>query len=279
MNLEKEIFNIYLEDIVPNRFQPREAFDEASLEELANSIKEHGVIQPIIVRKLGDKFEIIAGERRYRASKLSGLQTIPAIVREAQDKEAASIALVENLQRKDLSAIEEARAYNTILSIEAITQEELAKTLGITQSTIANKIRLLNLFEPAQLAILNNEITERHARALLNIKDPNLQEQFVNRIKTNNLTVAQVETEIKNLNIKVAKVYEDKEPEEEVEVLDFDSVVTPIPIENKNNLYDIRFAVNNVRQAIQNTEKFGFKINTEETEDDSSYQIVIKIDK
>ena len=145
MNLEKEVFELNINDIMPNRFQPREIFDEQALNELALSIKEHGVIQPIIVRKIGDKYEIIAGERRYRASQLAGKTTIPALVRDIDDKETAKIALLENLQRSDLTPIEEAKTYQTILKLDNITQEELAANLGKSQSTVANKLRLLNL--------------------------------------------------------------------------------------------------------------------------------------
>ena len=118
MNLEKEVFELELADILPNRFQPREKFDDTDLQELATSIREHGVIQPIIVRKVGDKYEIIAGERRFRASQLAGRTTIPAIIRNIDDKESAKIALLENLQRKNLTSIEEARTYQTILKLD-----------------------------------------------------------------------------------------------------------------------------------------------------------------
>lgn len=129
-NIENKVVYLRLDDILPNRFQPRENFDEADLEELANSIKEHGVIQPIIVRQVGDKYELIAGERRTKASALAGLTTIPAIIRNMDDKESAKISLLENLQRKNLSAIEEARTYKRIKELDNMTQEELAKTLG-----------------------------------------------------------------------------------------------------------------------------------------------------
>ena len=126
---ENKIQFLKIEDIIPNRFQPRERFDEEGLEDLADSIKEHGVIQPIIVRKLGDKYELIAGERRTKASSLAGLTTIPAIVREMDDKESAKVSLLENLQRKNLTAIEEAKTYKRILQLDNMTQEELARTM------------------------------------------------------------------------------------------------------------------------------------------------------
>ena len=148
--MDKEVVELYLDDIIPNRFQPREVFNEEALKELAESIKAHGVIQPIIVRKLGDKYEIIAGERRYKASVLAGLTKIPAIIRNLDDKEASKVALLENLQRKDLTPIEEARTYQKILELDSITQEELGRTMGKSQGAIANKMRLLSLPDEVQ---------------------------------------------------------------------------------------------------------------------------------
>ena len=129
-NKENEVVYLHLDDIIPNRFQPRQVFDEKALKELAVSIKEHGVIQPIIVRNIGNKYEIIAGERRYKASAMAGLTTIPAIVRNLDDKESSKVALLENLQRKNLNPIEEAKTYQKILELDQMTQEELAKTMG-----------------------------------------------------------------------------------------------------------------------------------------------------
>lgn len=420
MNLEKEVFEININDIMPNRFQPREIFDEQALNELSLSIKEHGVIQPIIVRKIGDKYEIIAGERRFRASQLAGKQTIPALIRDIDDKEAAKIALLENLQRSDLTPIEEAKTYQTILKLDNITQEELAANLGKSQSTVANKLRLLNLAEEVQTALLNKQISERHARSLLNV--PNLEEQkkLLNQVIINRLTVRQLDEEIMSLTGK-KPVEEPKEeikqpevsPTTNLENKEMDSLqqVTPVTIptpneqtvptmepnqptppeevqtapknifdmlreqslqpENKispeepqpipvpsnptisnenvnqqapisipvintttpentnqpttpvvntvgiqneqvssiptinqqettnspqpisenietqpkqeennyNQVYDLRFAINNVRQAVQNTEKFGFNIDVQEFDLDNVYQIIIKIDK
>ena len=201
MNLGKEIFELELKDIMPNRFQPREVFDDSALEELSQSIKEHGVIQPIVVRKVGDKYEIIAGERRYRASLLAGKETIPAIVSPMDDKEAAKVALIENLQRKDLSAIEEAKTYQTILKLDSMTQEELAQNLGKSQSAIANKLRLLNLDDEVQTALLNGELSERHARSLLNLESKEAQKAMLKKIIENRLTVRQLDEEIAAGNI------------------------------------------------------------------------------
>ena len=172
MENNSEIVQLYLDDIIPNRFQPREVFDDQALKELAVSIKEHGVIQPIIVRQVENKYEIIAGERRYKASTMAGLTKIPAIVKNLDDKESSKVALIENLQRKDLTPIEEARTYQKILELEgAMTQEELAATMGKTQSSVSNKLRLLALPEEIQDALLKEKISERNARSLLNIND------------------------------------------------------------------------------------------------------------
>ena len=421
MNLEKELFELNINDIMPNRFQPREIFDEQALNELALSIKEHGVIQPIIVRKIGDKYEIIAGERRYRASQLAGKTTIPALVRDIDDKETAKIALLENLQRSDLTPIEEAKTYQTILKLDNITQEELAANLGKSQSTVANKLRLLNLAEEVQTALLNKQISERHARSLLNV--PNLEEQkkLLNQVIMNRLTVRQLDDEImaltgkkpqeeqqiehqnksvleENINkmendivanapqpqeqtpvsvnnnqqepqiVTMPNEIKETQPEVQTEIKAepqtskpniFDMLrqestqdtaieqpsipkvdintdvqnqslntneqpikteqsiniptitetqpqeiktlqeqtsvgvnanqpepqIVTIPNESKeeqpsyNQEYDLRFAINNVRQAVQNTEKFGFNIDVQEFDLDNVYQIIIKIDK
>ncbi|MCI8346392.1 MAG: ParB/RepB/Spo0J family partition protein [Bacilli bacterium] len=193
----EEVVYLYLDDIIPNRFQPREVFEEKPLKELAVSIKEHGVIQPIIVRKVNDKYEIIAGERRYKASALAGLTKIPAIIRELDDKESSKVALLENLQRKNLNPIEEAKTYQKILEIDEMTQEELAKTMGKSQSSVANKLRLLSLSDEIQQALLQDKISERHARTLLNVKDPREQQELLNEIINTKMTVRQLESKIK----------------------------------------------------------------------------------
>ncbi len=192
-----EIVYLYLDDIIPNRFQPRQVFDEKALKELAVSIKEHGVIQPIIVRNIGNKYEIIAGERRYKASALAGLTKIPAIIRNLDDKESSKVALLENLQRKNLNPIEEARTYQKILELDQMTQEELAKTMGKSQSSVANKLRLLSLSEDVQNALLKEQISERHARALLNISDSKEQKNMLKEVITKKMTVRELEETIK----------------------------------------------------------------------------------
>lgn len=195
--MQNEVIELYLDDIIPNRFQPREKFDEEALKELSTSIKEHGVIQPIIVRKIGEKYEIIAGERRYKASSLAGLTKIPAIIRNLDDKEASKVALLENLQRKDLTAIEEARTYQKILELDSMTQEQLGQTMGKSQAAIANKLRLLALTDEVQEALLNDEISERHARSLLNVENANEQVEMLNKIIRNRMTVRELDQAIK----------------------------------------------------------------------------------
>lgn len=205
MNHENEIVNVRIDEIIPNRFQPRLAFDEKELNELADSIKMHGIIQPLVLRRIGDKYEIIAGERRYKASVLAGLTQVPAVIMNIDDQKSAEVAVVENLQRKDLTAIEEAQSYKKILDMGYLTQEELATRMGVAQSTIANKLRLLNLTIPVKEALLHNKISERHARSLLNITDNNLQISMLNRIIAERLTVRQTDEEINKLLGKTPK--------------------------------------------------------------------------
>ena len=196
-----EVVYLYLDDIIPNRFQPREVFDDQALKELAISIKEHGVIQPIIVRKVENKYEIIAGERRYKASTMAGLTKIPAIIKNLDDKESSKVALIENLQRRDLTPIEEARTYQKILELEdGMTQEQLAHTMGKTQSVVSNKLRLLALPDEVQDALLKEKISERHARSLLNILNKNDQIKMLDKIIAEKMTVRELDKEIKEIN-------------------------------------------------------------------------------
>lgn len=234
IKMDKEVVELYLDDIIPNRFQPREIFNEEALKELSDSIKAHGVIQPIIVRKLGDKYEIIAGERRYKATAMAGLTKIPAIIRNLDDKEAAKVALLENLQRKDLTAIEEARTYQKILEIDNMTQEELGKTMGKSQAAIANKMRLLSLPDEIQEALLNEKISERHARSLLNLDTPEEQIKMLNKIIDNRLTVRELDNEIKLEKGEVLPVPNNVDLIEDgakVEVLDNDNEIKIEPPE------------------------------------------------
>ena len=198
------VIEVDINEILPNRFQPRIQFDEEEILELSDSIKEHGVIQPLVVRTIGDKYEIIAGERRYKASVLAGKETVPVIVKNLNDKDSAEIALIENIQRKNLTPIEEALSYKKILDMGYITQENLASKLGKSQSAVANKIRLLNLSDEVQEALLENKISERHARSLLKLTAVKQQNEMLNRIISERLTVRRADEEIekiKNLSV------------------------------------------------------------------------------
>ena len=199
MEFEKKVVELDVNDVLPNRFQPRIKFNEDSINELCESIKEHGVIQPIVVRAMGDKYEIIAGERRYKASLLAGKQTIPSVITDLNDKDSAEVALIENVQRKDLTPIEEAISYKKILDMGYLTQDELATKLGKTQSTVANKLRLLNLNEDVQEAVLEEKISERHARSLLRISNLQQQKEMLDKIIENRWTVRKTDEEINSL--------------------------------------------------------------------------------
>ena len=250
MNTETkdEVVYLYLDDIIPNRFQPREIFDEKALKELAVSIKEHGVIQPIIVRSVNGKYEIIAGERRYKASALAGMTKIPAIIRNLDDKESSKVALLENLQRKNLNPIEEARTYQKILEIDQMTQDELAKTMGKSQSAIANKLRLLALPDEIQDALLKEQISERHARTLLNISDPTEQKNMLKKVISNKMTVRALEEEISKMNPPKAETSEPMAIPE----------VSPDGILSRNNLInEVPITPTSVDLPTSESEKYG----------------------
>ena len=232
MDFEKKVVELDVNDILPNRFQPRIKFNEDSINELCDSIREHGVIQPIVVRKMGDKFEIIAGERRFKASLLAGKMTIPAVVTELNDKDSAEVALIENVQRRDLTPIEEAISYKKILDMGYLTQEDLAIKLGKTQSTVANKLRLLNLTEDVQEALLEEKISERHARSLLKLTNPAQQREMLENIITNRLTVRKTDDAI-------AKVLKGDSVQEE----NLNDKVNNI---SNLNTFDSNLSVNNV---------------------------------
>ena len=196
--MKKEIVRIKLNKIIPNKNQPRLDFYDDSIKGLAESIKQNGLLQPVTVRKNGDKYELIAGERRYRASLLNGASDIEAIIMESSDEESANLALIENLQREDLNAIEQAMAMRRIMSSEGLTQNELAKRLGYRQSTVANKLRLLKLPEYIKQAISHGTITERHARALLNVPEDKLEEVYLT-ITNRQYNVSKTEEYIREL--------------------------------------------------------------------------------
>ena len=185
--------------ILPNPAQPRKDFDQAALESLAQSIKENGLLQPVTVRRENGGYTLIAGERRLRACKLAGLKEIPAIVTECAPEDSAVLALLENLQRKDLQMFEQANALVNLLREWHITQEEAAKRLGISQSYLANKLRLLKLSPEEQSEILEYKLTERHARALLRLEEPELQRMAARHVAEQGLTVARTEEYVEAL--------------------------------------------------------------------------------
>ncbi|WP_077616221.1 nucleoid occlusion protein [Caenibacillus caldisaponilyticus] len=247
--------------IVPNRYQPRTVFNDDKIEELAQTIETHGMIQPIVVRKCEDgKYEIIAGERRWRAVSHLGWEKVPAIIKEYDDKQTAAVALIENLQREELTPIEEAMAYAKLLDIHGLTQESLAQQLGKGQSTIANKLRLLKLPASVQNALLEKKISERHARALLALKDsPEKQEKLLQEIIEKQLNVKQTEMRIKSmLGTKPEKKRSRK------------SVVL-----NK----DVRIAVNTIRRSVNMVTETGIQIDTDEADMGDYYQFTIRIPK
>lgn len=238
MNPPKEILQIPIEDIIPNRFQPRISFDEKALNDLSASIKQHGIIQPLVVRRLGEKYEIIAGERRYKAATMAGLTSVPAVITVIDDKTSAEVALVENVQRKDLTAIEEARSYKNLIDKNGMTQEEVAKKMGLSQSAIANKLRLLNLSEKVQGALLNEQISERHARSLLVLNNFEEQDKWLDKILAERLTVRQLDTLLKR----------ETEEEEDVPLVNMNQNIEDI----KTNATDI---VSQVTESINTNDE------------------------
>lgn len=250
---------IQISRIVPNRFQPRTIFNQEKIDELARTIHTHGIIQPIVVREIDEEqFEIIAGERRFRAIQQLGWETIPAIVKNLNDTETASIALIENLQREELSPIEEALAYAKLIDLHQLTQEALAQRLGKGQSTVANKLRLLKLPEEIQEGMMQKKITERHARSLIPLKDPQLQIQIMNEVIEKNLNVKQTEERVvKLLNKTKSK---------------------PRP-KRRAISKDMRIAVNTIKQSLNMVSNSGIKLDTEEEDFEDFYRITIKIPK
>ena len=263
----EEVIKLPIDQIVPNRFQPRTIFDDGKIEELSRTIHTHGVIQPIVVRKTSEnQYEIIAGERRYRAMKKLQWTEVPAIVRNLTDKETASIALIENLQREELTAIEEAVAYQKLLELHELTQEALAQRLGKGQSTVANKLRLLRLPDEVQQAILRRKISERHARALIAIKDQPLQLEILQQTVDNDWNVRQLEEQIQAILHPVTDEQEESVPKK----------AKP---KRKAISKDVRIALNTIKQSLTMVTKSGITVKTEEEDTEEYYQITVKIPK
>ena len=253
---ERQIVILNIDDILPNRFQPRIKFNDQAINELAESIKIYGVIQPIVVRKISDKYEIIAGERRYKAATLAGKTTIPAIVTTLDDRNGAEIALIENIQREDLSPIEEAKAYQTLMKQYHYSQNELAKIVGKKQSTIANKLRLLKLNDDVIFAVDKKQITERHARAMLSV-DKDKQVEILKEVLKRKLNVAQTESLIQ------------KKPK----------IKKPKPNQKKSISKNVKIALNTIQQATDMIERTGIQLNKEIVDLDEEYIITIRIKK
>ncbi len=193
-----DIVMIDVERIIPNPYQPRQIFDDQSLEDLATSIKQYGILQPITVRKNEDQFELIMGERRFRAAQLVDLTSIPAIVLEVGNQDSAVVALIENLQRVDLTFIEEAESYKKLIELHGITQSELSKKVGKSQSTISNKMRILKLENHILDTFKQSSLSERHARSLLRLGDLKEQEKVLKNVIAKNLNVKETEKLVEN---------------------------------------------------------------------------------
>jgi len=246
-----EIVKIPLNKIKPNINQPRLDFDDESISGLALSIKESGLLQPITVRKTKTGYELIAGERRYRACLLNKQETIDAIVLDKSDEESANLALIENIQREDLNAIEQAMAMQRLMINEDLTQQELAERLGYRQSTIANKIRLLKLPDYIKKAIASNIITERHARAMLKVKQENLREVFDTVVKKN-YTVSKTEEYVKGITQRS---------------------------KNRGVSNNVKIGLNTITQAYEMCKKSGLDCDMNTTEYQDDIKIVIKFKK
>jgi ParB family chromosome partitioning protein len=202
---------IEIDKIFPNEYQPRKHFDEESLKELADSIREHGIVQPLVVRKQGMFYQLVAGERRWRAAKIVGLKEVPVVIKDLDDQEVMEIALIENLQREDLNPIEEAKAYKTLIEQFNLTQEEIAKKIGKSRSVIANSIRLLNLDERVQDMLVQGKLTVGHAKVILSISSKTLQYEAAKRIIEEELNVRETEKLVKNLLGQKEKAKEKKD--------------------------------------------------------------------
>ena len=259
----KQIQDIELDKIVPNRYQPRREFSDDSIKELAETLDKDGLLQPIVVREDGeDHYEIIAGERRYRAAKSLNWETIPAIVNNMNDDQAASLALIENLQREDLNPIDEAKAYTNLMKLNDLTQTALAKDMGKSQSYVANKLRLLKLDDDVQKALIEGKITARHGRALLNLRDDD-QERVLKEIEDKGLNVKQTEEIAKDVDAYFNPKPKEKETKRE-------RVVKRIP-------KDLKVQINTIKKAVKLAKDSGIKVKVKENNDPDDYKIIIEL--
>ncbi len=265
----RKIENIPINRIKPNPYQPRKDFDLRSLEELAQSIREYGVIQPITVRKSNDNtYELIAGERRLRASKIAGLDYIPALILNSVEQDSAMIAMIENLQRENLHFLEEAKGYESLINDHNLTQEQLAKKIGKSQSTIANKLRILRLSEELKEIILNNNLTERHARALLKLPDNETRLSAIKEIVDKHLNVKDSEYLIEQCIRKIENKSNKKE----------DSKTRNQKLIFKRNK-DIRIFVNTIRNAVKMIKNYGLNAQYVQKDKDDKIEITVIIPK
>ncbi|HOO11408.1 MAG TPA: ParB/RepB/Spo0J family partition protein [Bacillota bacterium] len=260
------IEQIEIDRIRPNPYQPRKRFNHIAIEELALSIKEYGVLQPIAVKRMNDGFfELIAGERRVKAAKLAGLKNIPAIVMEILDEDSTIIALIENLQREDLNFFEEAEGYASLMNDYGLTQEQVAKKVGKNQSTIANKIRLLRLPREVKEYIIQNGLTERHARALLKIPEKEIQMALVSRIVEKNLRVKDAEELVERVLDKLSERKEDM-PQEDIN-------------RNIRGAINYRIYVNTLKNAYRAIIQSGIQAEFSQRDSGEYIEVVVKIPK
>jgi ParB family chromosome partitioning protein len=261
---ERNIVYIRTENIRPNPYQPRKKFERASLEELCESIKQYGVIQPINVRISGTGYELVAGERRLRAAEMAGLKEIPAIVVDVSDNDSAIMALIENLQREDLTYLEEAEGYQHLLSEHNLTQEELAEKIGKSQSTIANKIRLLRLSPLIKKILIDNALTERHARALLKLHDEQLQLSVLKKVCEEGLNVKKTEELINKVVEKYSRARDEKEQKKQQ--------LTKV-------VKDIRIFVNTIKKAIILMKQSGVNAKAAQFDRGKYIEFIVRIPK
>lgn len=266
---EKKVVVEYIpvEFIKPNPYQPRSRFSNTSLEELAASIEAYGVLQPITVRKFNDNsYELIAGERRLRASIIAKIPKIPAIVKEIVDSDSAIIALIENIQRENLNYLEEAESYQQLMGIHDLTQEQIAQKVGKTQSTIANKLRLLRLDDEVKRVVIDNDLSERHARALLRLPEKELQKLALDKIVQKKLNVKKAEELIENIR--------DKEL-----INNHEEKLTKESRARVKSFINMRIYLNTIKNAYNEILKTGIAATYAENDSDDFIEIKIKIKK
>lgn len=262
----KQIQDLPLNKIVPNRFQPRRQFSENSINELAQTLQKDGLLQPIVVRETDKGYEIIAGERRFRAAQSLGWDKIPAIVNNMSDDQAASLALIENLQREDLNPIEEARAYANLMKLNNLTQTELAKEMGKSQSYIANKIRLLKLSPKVQSYLVSGELSARHGRALLNLSERD-QSRVLDEVLANNLNVKETEAIARNVDEYFAQK---KKAAGKGRKTKQRRIVQRMP-------KDLQMQINTIKKAVKLARASGIKVKTHEDKEPNDYKITIEL--